>query len=293
MQLAKKASLDSKDLSDPLSRVAAMFVGGLLCSIAFNGFFIPNQLLSGGVGGLAIMGYYLTKIPTGLLIFIMNIPIFIIGLKFIDKKFIGYSFLSMIIMSILLSATEGINHYIEINDVLIEAIIGGILNGLGMGIMFRNKVSQGGMDIIAAIFKKKLNVNIGTALMGVNTIIIGSSSILFGLRPAMYTIIALYIAYQVVDKIQIGFDTKKTAIIISNNPDKLAKVIHDKLGKGSTFLNGEGAYKKDNKKIIYTTVYSTQVAKLKEIVEKIDSNAFVTINDVDEVKGKGFKNIGI
>ncbi|EOD01888.1 hypothetical protein, YitT family [Caldisalinibacter kiritimatiensis] len=261
--------------------------------MAFNGFFIPNHLLSGGVGGIAIMAHYLTNIHTGLIIFIINVPIFIIGAKFIDKEFIIYSFVSMFTMSVLLSVTEGIDQYIKTNDMLLEAIFGGALNGLGMGIMFRNRASQGGVDIIAAVAKKKFNVNLGTALMGVNLLIIGLSSVLFGLKPAMYTIIGLYIGYQIVDKIQCGLDTKKTVIIISDKSQQLADEIIVKLKRGATLIDGQGAYSKNNKKLIYCTIMSSQLAKLKELVEEIDPDAFITVNDAQEVKGKGFKHVGI
>lgn len=297
--LAKGASLKSEDLPHSkevikvLTKLATIVLSVFLCSVAFNGFFIPNNLLSGGAGGLAIMIHYLTDLPTGLLVFLLNIPIFIVGLRVIDKKFVIYSFVAMVSMSFLLSATEDVYKYIQINDLLLESMLGGVLNGVGMGLLFRNKSSQGGFDIIAAVVKKKFNINIGTALLGVNIVIIGFSSILFGVRLALYTMLGLYISYQLVDKVQTGLDTKKTVIIISEKPQEMANVIINKLKRGATFLNGEGAYSNDNKKIIYCTVMSTQVGKLKDIVEEVDSNAFITINDTEEVKGRGFKNIGI
>ena len=296
MELAKrasrkiKASTDSNDLPHSM-RLLAVVIGGFLCAVAYNGFFIPNQLLSGGTGGIAIMLHYLTDLPTGLLVFLFNLPIFALGFKVVDRDFLLYSFISMFAMSLLLNFTEGIDKYIQINDILLESIFGGVLNGIGMGIMFRNKSSQGGMDIIAAILKKKYNMNIGSALMGVNLFIIGVSSLLFGVRLAMYTLIGLYIAYQVLDKIQLGIDTKKTVVIISSKPEKLAKEIFDKLERGATFLNGEGAYSKNDKKVIYCTVTSTQVGKLKELVGEIDKKAFINISDSQEVKGRGFRNI--
>ncbi|MTI68509.1 MAG: YitT family protein [Firmicutes bacterium] len=276
-----------------ITKLATIVLSVFLCSVAFNGFFIPNNLLSGGAGGLAIMIHYLTDLPTGLLVFLINIPIFIVGLRVIDKKFVIYSFVAMVSMSFLLSATEDVYKYIQINDLLLESMLGGVLNGVGMGLLFRNKSSQGGFDIIAAVVKKKFNINVGTALLGVNIVIIGFSSILFGVRLALYTMLGLYISYQLVDKVQTGLDTKKTVIIISEKPQELANVIINKLKRGATFLNGEGAYSNNNKKIIYCTIMSTQVGKLKDIVEEVDSNAFITINDTEEVKGRGFKNIGI
>ena len=278
---------------DVLTKLIAIIIGNSLSAIAINGFFVPNNLLSGGVGGIAIIGHYLFNLPVGLIVFIINIPIFIIGSKIIDKQFTIYSFISMLILSFLLSVTEGISEYIQMNDILLAAIFGGVLSGIGMGIMFRNRTSQGGLDIIAAIIKKKMNMNIGTVLLGVNLVIISSSSILFGASSAMYTLIGLYIAYQVLEKVQIGFDTKNTVMIISDESQQLANEIISKLGRGVTFLKGEGAYSKDDKNIIYCTIMSRQVGQLKEIVETIDADAFITINEAQEVRGKGFKTIGI
>nr|WP_207751275.1 YitT family protein [Anaeromonas frigoriresistens] len=272
-------------------RLVSILVGGLLCAIAINGFFIPNQLLSGGASGIAIMAHYLTGLPTGLLIFLINIPIFAVGFKIVDRDFVFYSFISMFAMSLLLNFTEGIGSYIQVNDLLLESVFGGVLNGIGMGMMFRNKASQGGMDIIAAILKKKLNMNIGSALMGVNIVVVGISSVLFGIRPAMYTLMGLYIAYKILDKVQAGLDTNQSVMLISNKPDEVAKEIFEQLGRGATFLKGEGAYTRDNKKVIYCTVTSTQVGKLKEIVKGIDEDAFINISDSKEVKGRGFRNI--
>lgn len=298
MLLAKRARMNKvnlgfKDFSEPVGKLVAIFLGNFICAFAFNGLLIPNQLLSGGVTGIAIMLHYVIDLPVGLIIFLLNLPIFIVGAKLIDKKFVFYSFFSMVTLSTLMELTKGVNQYIEINDILIETIIGGVLLGIGMGMMFRNKVTQGGTDIIAAILKKKLNIELGTVLMGTNLVIIGFSSVLFGIRPAMYTLIALFISYQIVDKVQQGLDTKKTVFIISSQPQELADAIIVKLHRGATFLNGEGAFNKDNKKIIYCTVTSTQVGKLKEIIDEMDPEAFITINDVKEVKGRGFKSIGL
>jgi len=296
VELANKAKFKSRSKSDsndlPHSlRLVSVILGGLLCAVAINGFFIPNNLLSGGASGIALMIHYLTELPTGLLVFLLNIPIFMVGFKVVDRDFLLYSFISMFSMSLLLNLTEDIGFYIEINDLLLETILGGLLNGIGMGIMFRNKASQGGMDIIAAILKKKLNIDIGSALMGVNLLIIGLSSFLFGLKLAMYTLIGLYIGYKILDKVQEGLDTNQTVMLISSKPETVAKEIFNELGRGATFLNGEGAYTHDDKKIIYCTVTSTQVGKLKEIVTNIDKNAFINISQSKEVKGKGFRNV--
>lgn len=293
MDSTRGAFLSSRNVSVNAKKLIAIIIGNLFCAIALNGFFIPNKLLSGGVGGVSIMIYYLTQIPTSLLIFLINIPIFLIGIRIIDKEFIAYSFISMFCLSFLIEITTGIDKYIILDDIILAAIFGAIFNGLGMGILFRNRLSQGGLDIIAAILKKKYNINVGTGLMLFNTVIVIIASTLFGLRPAMYTLIAMYIAYQIVDKVQEGFDQKKNVMIVSDRAEEMAEVIMDELNRGVTFLQAEGGYSKSNKKVIYCILTTTQIAKLKEIIEKHDPKAFMTIQSIQEVQGTGFRNIGI
>ncbi len=293
MEITKRDIFSSKNVSVDISKLGAIIIGNLLCSIALNGFFIPNKLLSGGVGGISIMIYYLTQIPTSLLIFAINIPIFLIGMRIIDKEFIAYSFISMVFLSFSVELTAGIGQYIVLDDIILSAVFGAIFNGVGMGILFRSRVSQGGLDIIAAIFKKKYNINVGTGLMAFNTLIVVIASTLFGLEPAMYTLISMYIGYQIVDKVQEGLDQKKNVMLVSDNAEEIAEVIMKKLNRGVTFLQAEGAYSKSNKKVIYCILTTTQIGKLKEIIEQYDPKAFMTIQSIQEVKGTGFKNIGL
>lgn len=288
---------DNKDNKDNkkeiLKKLLFILLGNFLCSIAFNAFFIPSKLLSGGVGGIALMTQYLTNIPSGITVFIINIPIFIVGARMVDKDFAIYGFISMFVFSSLLTLTNGIDKHFILDDILLGAVIGGVLNGTGIGLMFRNRTSQGGLDIIAAILKKKYNINIGTGLMVINTVIISLSSFLFGIRPAMYTLISMYIGYQIVDKVQTGFNIKKNVVIVSNKSEELAEEIIKDLNRSITFLEGIGGYKKESKHVIYCIVTSKEIVKLKHIIDKIDPSAFLIINDVVEVKGSTFKSVGI
>lgn len=282
-----------KKIKDIIRKLIFIVLGNFLCSVAFNVFFIPSKLLSGGVGGLGILIQYLTEIPTGISVFVLNIPIFIIGIKLIDREFAIYGFISMFVFSSLLTITSGLGRYIVVDDILLVSIFGGVFNGIGMGLMFRNRVSQGGFDIVAAVLRKKYNINIGTALMAVNTVIISLSALLFGYKSAMYTLIALYIGYKVLDKVQTGFNVKKNIVIVSEKHEELANAIIEKLNRGVTFLEGVGGYTHEDKKVIYCIVTSRETAKLKNIVDEIDPNAFLTINEVVEVKGRGFQNVGM
>lgn len=276
-------------------RLMCIVLGNLCCSIAVNAFFVPNHMLTGGVSGIGILIQYLTNgmIPAGISVFVINIPIFLLGFKRVDREFAISGFISMIILSFLMTFTRGVTKYFLVDDILLAAIFGGILNGLGMGILFRNKSSQGGLDVIAVILRRMYNMNIGSALMAINTIVISLSSFLFGYKPAMYTLIALFIGYNVLDKVRTGLNIRKKIIIISDKSDEIATAIIKKLHRGVTFLEGEGAYTHKDRKVIYCVVTTTEVARLKDMVDEIDPYAFITINEVVEVVGRGFKDMDI
>lgn len=283
----------SGGIKEIVIKILSIVIGNLLCSLAFNLFFVPNGLLSGGVGGIAIMIQYLKEIPTGLTVFLINLPLFVVGVRMLDKKFITYAFISMIVFSSWLTITKDFARYFVLEDVFLASIFGALLNGLGMGVMFRNGTCQGGFDVVAAILKRKFNVNIGTGLMMVNTVIITLSSLLFGYKSAMYTLIAMYIGYHILDKVQTGFNIQKNVIIVSERSKELSIAIIEQMNRGVTFLKGQGGYTHENKDIIYCTLTSREIAKLKEIVNAVDPKAFFTITDVVEVKGKGFKSAEI
>lgn len=293
MSIQAKQNKEPLEIKEVVRKLIAIILGNFLCSIAFNVFFIPNKLLSGGVGGLGILTQYLTGIPSGIAVFFINLPIFIIGARLVDKEFALYGFISMFVFSSLLTLTNGIDEFLVVDDILLAAVFGGIFNGVGMGLMFRNRTCQGGFDIIAAILKDKYNINIGSGLMAANTIVISLSSLLFGYKPAMYTLISMNMGYKILDKVQTGFNVKKKIVIVSNKSEEIADSIIVQLNRGVTFLDGIGAYTKEDKKVIYCIVTSRETAKLKKIIDEIDPNAFFTASDVVEVRGSDFKNIGM
>ncbi len=289
----EKTSLKRYCNLETLRRLLFILSGDILCALAVNLFFIPNNLLTGGVGGISILVQYLTSIPTGIVVFLINIPIFILGFKKIDRDFAIFGFISMAMFSAVLTITRDLNQVFAVKDIFLGAVFGGLINGLGMGILFRNRSSQGGFDIPAVILKRKYDVNIGTALMGINCIIIFISSFIFGYKSGMYTILSMYIGYNVLDKVQMGLNIRKKVIIVSEKPELIANEIISNLNRGVTFLEGKGAYTNENKQIIYCVVTSREVAKIKRLINQVDPHAFLTINDVVEVMGKGFRDINI
>lgn len=271
-----------------IRKILAVIVGEFLCAVAITYFFIPHRLLSGGVGGISIMVQYLTGYSSGIFILLINIPLFIIGFRKLPRNFMVFTFISANLLSILLMVLKQLNFAFQVDDILLSAVFGGIINGIGMGILFRNAMSQGGLDILAMIARKEWNMNIGYALMGMNFVIISIASILFGLEKGMYTIIAMYLAYQCVDRVISGFDNKKQIIIISSKSTEIANIIMVDPHRGVTLLHGKGAYSGESKEVIYCVANNRQIVRIKQVVEEIDPKAFMSISDMVEVKGKGF-----
>ncbi|MZQ74544.1 MAG: DUF2179 domain-containing protein [Peptoclostridium sp.] len=270
-------------------RILGMILGNIFCALAINGFLAPHKLLSGGVGGIAILLNATTGIQIGLTVFLMNLPLFLVSYRKLDREFTLYSFINMMLFSFTLLFTSNLFRQFTVDDILLSAVFGGIFNGLGMGLTFKSRSSQGGTDIIAAFIKKKWNIKITNVLMGANLIIVSIGGAAFGAERAMYTLIAMYVAYQVVDKVQLMFNNKLSVMIISQKSEELSSEIMDEIGRGVTFFKAEGAYSGSDQKVVYSIVNSSELQKLRTIVSRVDPNAFMSVNEATEVRGRGFK----
>lgn len=269
-------------------RIAALALGSILCSIAINGFIRPLGLLSGGAAGVSIILNHLSGINLGLILAMINVPLFIIAYKMLSREFVLYSLWSMGIFSLFLGMTGGISRYIGVESVLLSAIIGGTLNGIGVGINFRARGSQGGIDIIGAVFRKKWDISLGTTSLGINLCITAIGGYLFGRESFYYTIIVMYCTAVFIDKVQKRFETKKSVLIISDSQEEIAQSLMKEMNRAITFLKGEGGYHKKDKNIIYTIVNPSEIGKIKAIVNRYDKNAFISVIETSDVKGYRF-----
>ena len=274
----------------PTLRVGTMILGLFISSIGVNGFLRQAHLLSGGVTGFATAINYMTGINVGIMTFLINIPIFIFGFIFLKRDFCIFSMINMMIYSTILGLTQNISGYIPEHDRIILTIYGGFLNGLGVGLVFRARASTGGTDIISAILKIKKNLEIKNTSFAANIVVVLFGSIFFGLDTGLYTLIGFYVSSLALGFIKDAMNYQKSLIIISSKPKEIADDIMKELIRGVTFLHAEGAYTGEQKKLIYTIVSSKEIPKIKEIAFKHDPTAFVTINEVNEVRGRGFKS---
>lgn len=269
-----------------VKKAVYIIIGAFIYAIGINAFLVPQRFLTGGFAGIAMLLYYLVKWPVGVTVFIMNIPLFVLSFKYISGRFVMFSLVGMIALSACLSLTEGWAMHLE--DPLLASLFGGAIAGLGTGIVLRQRGSLGGTDIISVLINKYFSFDIGTITAILNGIILGVALIASDITVVLYSAASIFVSSQVIDGVQAGLNRRKTAFIVTDHPDEIAARIIEKMHRGVTFLHGEGAYTHQQKKIIYCDVTTMEVARLKEIVKKMDDQAFMTIMDAREVLGQGF-----
>ena len=265
-----------------------VIIGCLIAAASINLFVVPSHLLTGGVTGIAMIVYYLAELPIGVQTFIYNIPLLIASYKLLGKEYTVDVVIGTVIFSICLDATKFLNAYAPANDLMLASIYGGVFNGIGYGIVFRMNGSTGGFDILGAIVKKFYSMNMGSTIFAFNCFIVSVAGFLFGIQPALFTLICMYVNSHVTDKVAAGFNQKKAVLIISENSADIAEAIMLELKRGVTFLHGQGAFSGNEKNVIMVVVSLTEIAKLKMIVNFLDKNAFLIMMSASEVMGRGF-----
>ena len=269
-------------------RYSMVACGSLISGIAINTFLIPHHLFSGGVSGVAMILYFLFDWPIGLQIIVLNIPIFYAAYRLLDRDYVICGIFGMLIFSVATDATRFLSTINLVDDTLLAAIYGGVITGIGGGLIFRVNGSAGGTDTIATIIKKYYSLNVGLVGFSINVFLMLVAAALFGVKPAMYTLLSFFVGSRVTDTVIEGINRKKTILIISEMNIEIAEAILEEVGRGATFLEGTGAYTGQDKKVLFVVVTLTQIAKIKFIVEKVDPHAFMIVQDAAEVLGHGF-----
>lgn len=272
---------------NPLKYLGIM-AGCLVAASSINLFVVPSSLLTGGVTGIAIIIYFLADLPIGIQTLAYNVPLLIASYKLLGKKYTVDVVIGTVMFSLALDVTKFLNGMIPLEDMMLASIYGGIFNGIGYGIVFRMNGSTGGFDILGAIFKKYYSMDIGSVIFGFNCLIVAVAGALFNITSAMFTLICMYVTSQMTNKVIDGFNQRKAILIISDKAKDIADGIIADIGRGVTFIHGEGAYTGAPKKIVMVVVSMTQIAKIKIIANTVDKNAFMLILAASEVQGRGF-----
>ena len=266
-----------------------IILGSVIFALGFNLFLEPNSLNAGGISGLAMILVHLLDFGSvGLITFVVNLPLFILGGVKIGKRFFAGSLLGMMLSSVLIDLFAAIPF--PVLEPLISVLYGGVICGAGLGIVFMAGTSTGGSDILVRLLKLKYrNVPIGQISLCFDALVVALTGLVFhDVSKSLYTGITVFLCSQVIDAMVYRFDYSKVALIITSEHQQIADAIGKKLDRGATLLHGEGSYSHREMKIVLAAVKKQQIAELKELVMEIDPKAFVILQEAHQVLGDGF-----
>lgn len=264
-----------------------IFTGSIIFAVGINYFIIANKLAEGGLTGIALIIHYLSGWPAGTILFLLNAPLLLFSWQRWGIAFVFRTVLSIFIISLTIDLTR--NFGLQTGDLLLAALYGGSLSGVGIGLVLRSGATTGGVDIIARYIHQRYGYRMGNTYLLIDLIVLIIFALIFGLEKALYTLVAVYIFSQVVDRMVEGFNEAKAVTIISSKTPDIVKTVLDKLDRGATFFRGHGAFTGEEKNVLYVVISKYQLLRLKKIVKERDPDAFVIVNNVHEVLGEGFQ----
>ncbi|MEW9109121.1 YitT family protein [Cytobacillus gottheilii] len=256
-------------------KIIIVLAGALLNAIAMNFFLIPANVYASGFAGVAqlLSGMLGSFASTGILLFILNIPVTILAWKKVGKSFTVYSFISVFSMSLFLELIPIIHLS---GDILLNAVFGGVIAAVGVGITLKWGASTGGMDIIAMVLSRLKDKPVGTYFFTLNAIIIITAGVLYGWEKALYTLVTLYASTRVIDAIHTRHE-KLTAMIITKKQDEMKKAIHDRLVRGITIIPAKGAFTNETREMLMIVITRYELFDLERIIKEVDPNAFTNV----------------
>lgn len=288
----KTSKLKESKVFSAVLKYFLITLGALIYAIGFDFLMYPNDIVSGGVTGIAMIINKLWGLPIGVLSIVLNIPLFVIAGKKFGMRFIFDSLVGLVMSSVFvdLLAIPGI---VLTDQPLIACIIGGVIKGFGFGIIYWEGATTGGSDILAKLLRRRFTyINFGTMMLIMDTVIIMTFAVVFSnFDAAMYGIIALFVVSKVIDLVLYGIDTSNVCYIVSEKSDELTKEITDTLHRGVTILHGEGAYSKREKQVLMCVVKRAQSVEIRKIIKNVDEAAFLIVTDAKSVYGHGFGDI--
>ncbi|MEK4711849.1 YitT family protein [Sporosarcina sp. FSL K6-5500] len=268
-------------------RYLFIMIGATMAAVAIELFLVPNSIIDGGIIGISLILTFLTGIPFGLLILLINLPFLFFGYKYIGKNFFISSSFAIVVLALVEIPLKAVDPFVT--DPLLATVFGGLLLGAGVGLVIRNGGALDGTEILGILLTKKIPFSVGEFVMFFNIFIFGWAGFVLGWEQAMYSILTYYIASKTIDAVIQGLDETKAVIIVSDEYEELGIAINERLGRSITNLKGSGGYNNSDKDVIYVVVTRLEISKLKQIVHEVDANAFLTIMNTQEAHGGQFK----
>jgi len=281
----------SKQIFRLTKSLVFLTLGSIITAVGLELFLIPNKLIDGGIIGISILASYLTNHPLAYYIIGLNIPFLILGYFHIGKTFTLSTLYSVCLLSYFTTQLHPVPAFTK--DLLLVAVFGGIIIGAGVGLILRYGGSLDGTEIVALIIGPKLASSVGEVVMAFNVFILGIAGFVFGWENAMYSMIAYFVAYKVIDLVLSGLEESKSVMIMSEKSGEISEAILHRLGRGVTHFYAKGGYSEEDKEVLYCVVTRLEVSKLKSIVFDSDPNAFMTIEVVQDVHGGRFNKKAI
>jgi len=263
----------------------------VVSALSYAAFLIPHQIVPGGVTGIAMLLHFLYGSPVGIVTIILNIPLFLVALKVLGVRFGAKSVVAIFITYILVDFfTYTLKITTPTDNIILGALYGGLLLGLGLGLVFRGEASTGGTDIVGQILTRYTNLSIGMWIMIVDFIVITLAGVTTGsIELALLGYLALFLSSKVIDLVLEGMNYARAAFIISAEHEKLTDEIYKKMKRGLTILDGYSPYTKEKKPVIMCVITKKETHRFKSLIKGIDEKAFVILTDVFEVLGQGFR----
>jgi uncharacterized membrane-anchored protein YitT (DUF2179 family) len=272
-------------------KIIYIIVGCVLCALSYAVFLIPHQIVPGGVTGIAMLLHFLYRSPVGIITIILNIPLFLVAFKILGIRFGVKSVIAIFITNILIDFfIYTLKITTPTDNVILGALYGGLLLGLGLGLIFRAGASTGGTDIAGQLLTRKTNLSVGMWIMIVDFVVITLAGITTGsIELALLGYLALFLSSKVIDLVLEGINYARAVFIISDEHEKLTDEIYEKMKRGVTILDGYSPYTKEKKPVIMCVITKKETHIFKSLIKGIDEKAFVILTDVFEVLGQGFR----
>ena len=268
-----------------------ILVGAFIQALSLRLFLVPAQLVSGGISGAGQLLNYVFKTPIGLVVVLGNIPLFVLGWRYLGgPRFAARTMLSILSFSVFtdlliyLTGTSAIT-----DDIVLNTLYGGITLGVGLGIVYLGRGTSGGTDIIGRILNRNIGISISMAYLMTDSLVVLLAGFVFGWERALYGLILIYVSGVAADMVSQGYNFTKATYIITVKQDEVINAIQTQLERGVTIIPVKGGYSQQEKSMLFCVVSSAEVTRLKTLVHDIDPGAFMVVGQVSETLGEGFK----
>ena len=279
-----------KSLVTSLTDYVITAIGSAVYALGLECFLLSGKISPGGITGIAAILDYLYGLPTGVVSLVLNIPLFILGIKMLGMRFTKRTIIATVLISVFLDLFDAVLPVYAGNR-LLSAIYGGLISGAGLALIMLRGGSSGGVDIIAKIVSMKWPfISIGRSVLAIDMVVTAAAAVAYSdIETALYTIIALFVSSKVIDALIYGADKGKVVFIITTEHEKMLSAIFEGLDRGATVLNAQGGWQREQRDVIMCAVRIAEASRLQRIVHRVDPHAFMIMGEAGEIVGEGFK----